>query len=65
MKFVITIEEMLSDDFEVDAETAEEAMRIAEENYHTGKFVLVPGNLIFKQMAISSPTDETIEWTEF
>ncbi len=65
MKFIVTIEEMVSEDFEVEAESAEEAMYIAEEKYKKCEFVLEPGNLTFKQMAITSPESEAIEWTEF
>lgn len=65
MKYIITIEEMISEDFEVEAESAEEAMNIAEEKYKKCEFVLEPGNLTFKQMAVISPENETTEWTEF
>ena len=65
MKFVITIEEMVSQDFIVEAETADEAMEIAEARYKDGTFVLEPGNLVCKQMAIMEPEDEATEWTEF
>lgn len=65
MKYVIAIEEMLSECFEVDATTAENAMQIAEEKYNNGKFVLEPGNLVCKQMAVMSPENETTEWVEF
>ena len=65
MKYIITIEEMISEDFEVEAESAEEAMNIAEEKYKKCEFVLEPGNLTFKQMAVISPESEATEWTEF
>lgn len=65
MKFIVTIEEMVSDNFEIEAETAEDAMRIAEEKYHCCEFVLEPGNLICKQMSILSPNNESTEWIEF
>lgn len=64
-KFTITIEEIISQEFDVEAETAEEAMKIAEEKYRNGEFVLEPGELTCKQMAITSPEDEVTEWTEF
>lgn len=64
-KFAITIEEMVSQEFDVEAETAEEAMEIAEEKYKSGEFVLEPGGLTCKQMAITSPDDEATEWTVF
>lgn len=65
-KFVITIEEMVTEDFEVFAETEEEAVEIATEKYNSGEFVLEPGNLVAKQMQIHNVTDdEYTDWFEF
>ncbi len=64
-KYIITIEEMISENFEIEAETAEEAMDIAEHKYNIGEFVLAPGNLVAKQMAITEPNNAATEWTEF
>lgn len=64
-KFVITIEETIAQDFEVIAESPEEAMNIAEDKYRKREFVLVPGEVHFKQMAITQPDNETTEWREF
>lgn len=65
-KFVITIEEMVTEDFEVLAETEEEAEVIATEKYNSGEFVLEPGNLVAKQMQIHNVTDdEYTDWFEF
>lgn len=65
MKFIVTIEEMVSDNFEIEAETAEDAIRIAEDKYHSREFALEPGNLVCKQMSIVSPNNELTEWIEF
>lgn len=64
-KFVISIEEIISQDFEIIAESADEAMNIAEDKYRKGELVLSPGELHFKQMAISEPDNEATEWCEF
>ena len=64
-KFTIAIEEMVLQDFEIEAEDGEQAMNIAEEKYKNGEFVLEPGHLVCKQMSIISPNDEITEWTEF
>lgn len=64
-KYVIVIEEIVSKEFVVEAKDAEEAMEIAEEKYENGEFVLDPGNLVSKQMAITEPDDEATEWCEF
>lgn len=65
-KFIITIEEMVTEDFEVFAETEEEAVEIATEKYNSGEFVLEPGNLVSKQMEVHNVTDdEYTDWFEF
>lgn len=63
-KYTITIEEMVSENFEVEAATADEAMEIAERKYRDGEFVLEPGNLVCTQMAITNPSEEATEWME-
>lgn len=65
MKYTITIEEAVAKDFEVEANDAEEAYETAERKYKSGKFVLDPGECQFKQIAITSPSNESTEWTEF
>lgn len=64
-KFVITIEETVSQDFMIKAENAEQAIKISEEKYRNGEFVLEPGMVCFKQMTVVKPDDEMTEWTEF
>lgn len=62
-KFTICIEEMISQEFEVEAEDWGEALEFGQEKYKNGEFVLVPGNLVTKQIAIMHP--EPTEWIEF
>lgn len=64
MKYAITIEEACAKDFEIEAESAEEAYEIAERKYKSGEFALDPGECQFRQMAITSPSDEATEWRE-
>lgn len=65
-KFIVTIEEMVSQDFEVMAEDDAEARKIAAEKYNNCEFVLEPGNLVCKQMEIHNVTDGYyIDWFEF
>lgn len=40
MKFLVNIEEVINQNFEVEAETVEEALEIAIEKYDNGEFVL-------------------------
>ena len=64
--YKITIEEHVSQTFEVEAVNIEEAMEIASECYENGDFVLEPGNLTVKlMMAEDEYTGETTDWTEF
>ncbi len=65
MKYTITIEETCAKDFEIEAESANEAYEMAEQKYKTGEFVLDPGECQFRQMAITKPSDEATEWREF
>lgn len=66
MKFIITVEEMISKEFEVDANDMDTALEIAEERYNNGEYVLSPGNLVCKQISGDCPeTGEATEWYEF
>lgn len=64
-KFKIAIEETIVGELIIEAEEAEEAMDIAEEKYRRCEFVLCPGEVHRKQMAIISPENEATEWIEF
>ena len=65
MKYTITIEETVAKDFEVEADSAEEAYKIAEHKYKSDEFVLDPGECQFRQIAITKPGNECTEWREF
>ncbi len=65
MKYEIIVEEVISDVFEIDADSEEEAISKAIIMYKSEKIVLSPGNLEFKQMAIIKPNNEKLEWIEF
>lgn len=45
-KYRVTIEETISQDFEIEAESREEAFRLAEAKYKDGSLVVDNGNLI-------------------
>ncbi len=64
-KYTIAIEETIVDEFEIEANDFNEAMNIAEEKYRKGEFVLSPGEVQFKQIAVISPSCERTEWNEF
>ena len=61
--YKIGIEELVSAACEVEAENAEQALEIAKEKYHLGEFVLEPGELQSKNIAVLEP--ETTGWEEF
>lgn len=64
-KHIVTIEETISDEFEVYAENEKQAMEIATEKYNNSEFILAPGKLCAKRMAIVLPDDAVTEWMEF
>lgn len=57
-KYIITIEETIVQDFEIEAESPEEAFEMAEKKYEAGEFVLEPGEVQMVQIAVSDPEDE-------
>lgn len=63
--YTITIEETVSDSFEVVAEDEGIALEIAKDKYKFGEFVLEPGNLQSKRIAVSNLNKEISEWIEF
>ena len=65
MKYTITIEETCAKDFEIKADSADEAYEMAEQKYKSGEFVLDPGECQFRQIAITDPSEEATEWREF
>lgn len=66
MKYYVTIEETVSQEFEADTNSMEEAMIIIKRKYNACKTVLEPGELVAKQMyARSIDGTDTSEWVEF
>lgn len=63
--YQITIEELISEDFEVQANSIQEALRIAEDKYNNGDFVLSPGELVCKQISARDEEGEAVDWYEF
>lgn len=64
-KFKITIEETVSQEFEIEATSLEEAMELAEEQYNNGELVLEPGDVVCKQMQGEDEDGYCTEWCEF
>lgn len=63
--YIVTIEEMISQDFEVYAKDIGEALAIAEKKYYDGEFVLAPGNLVCKQISATDYDRDCVDWYEF
>ena len=63
-KYFITIEETISQIFEIDADSTEQAKNLAIEKYNAGEFVLTPGELLDKKIQISDNNALTV-WEEF
>lgn len=66
MKFLVNIEEVVCETFEVDAESMEAARRIVMRAYESGEVVLEPGELVEKRIAVfDEATNECSEYEEF
>ena len=59
-KFCVVIEETISEEFEIESDSKEDAIKNAIEKYKSGEFVLNPGNLESKKIYIDND-----DWIEF
>lgn len=64
-KFKIIIEEFVSDEFVVYANSEEEAINKAIKNYYDCKFVLDSGCVTFKQLFIEHKDNKKDKWIPF
>ena len=64
MQYTVIIEETVSGEFVIEATTKKEAIVKAMQKYSIGEFILEPGELQTKRIAISN-TNEDFEWIEF
>ncbi|MDO5568960.1 MAG: DpnD/PcfM family protein [bacterium] len=65
MKYKIIIEETISQEFEVEANSLEEAQSKAIDEYNNGNIVLEPGELQSKQIKVIDENNKELEWKEF
>ncbi len=64
--YYVTIEEHISQTFEVEAEDIGEAMELAEERYHDGEYVLGGDSTVTARlMSADDGNGDCTEWTEF
>ncbi len=64
-KYTITIKEVVSENFEIEADNIHKALEIAENLYKSGELVLCPGNLIDKKISAKDEKGQYIDWYEF
>ena len=64
MKITVTIEEHINQAFEVEADTLEEAMEIADDQYRSGEFVL-ENPCVTKKLMMAEDDYEVTLWEEF
>lgn len=64
MKITVTIEEHAVQDFDVEANTLEEAMEIAAQKYYDCEFVINSANVTAKLM-MADDGENCTEWEEF
>lgn len=66
MKYKITIEETISQEFEIEANSIEEAKEKAIKDYESGKLVLEFGTVLEKQInVINESNNEIVGWEAF
>lgn len=66
MKYKITIEETISQEFEIEANSIEEAKEKAIKDYESGKLVLEFGTVLEKQInVINESNNEIARWEAF
>lgn len=64
-KWIITIEETISQDFEIEAEDIKKAMELAREKYEDGEFVVEPSTpTVVLMHAITEDGEEESKWEE-
>jgi hypothetical protein len=66
MKFFITIEETISETFEIEENSVAEAVKMAKRKYNSGEFIVESGNVTNRMIhAGEENSEEDTEWIEF
>ena len=63
-KYKIIIEELISEEFVIEAETKEDAIKEVVRKYNNSEIVLSPGNVEQKRLCIAKSSEEN-NWIEF
>ena len=64
-KYRVVIEETVSETFEVEATSKEEAVSKAIQGYNTGNFIVGSGNVECKQISVVGEDGELSDWITF
>ena len=64
-KIKVTIEEHISQTFEIEVDTIEEAMQTAESKYYNGEYTLDNSCVTAKLMSADDGNGDCTEWVEF
>lgn len=64
-KYVVAIEETVVQNFEVEANSREEALRKVEKGYKNGNYVLESAEVQTKRMSVLNADNEFDKWIEF
>jgi hypothetical protein len=63
--YKVAIEEAVVQEFLLYADNVSDAIEIGVQKYKSGEFVLEPGEVTHKLIAVFEPIDEATEWIEF
>lgn len=63
--YKITIEEHISETFEVEANSLEEAMQSAEKSYYNEEFIIGPNVTARLMQGVTEDYDVVTDWVEF
>ena len=65
MKIKVIIEERISGEMEIEADSIEDAMDKAEEYYYNGEFAIDPFSVPNCKLMYADDGEHQTEWTEF
>lgn len=64
-KYCVVIEETISEEFEIEATSEEDAISKAIQEYNAGNFVVGSDNVQSRQISVVGKDGEIMDWTVF
>ena len=64
-KYCVVIEETISEEFEIEAISKEDAISKAIREYKAGNFVVGPDNVEYRQISVVDEDEELKDWIAF